>query len=384
MHKKASKMYLILILFITSILIAVVVVFSIPPLVVHKDGDRNNKINKLHNWLNKLHSRGKFNGVVLLSVDGDVVLRRAYGFADVDDKKHLNEHSSFNLASVSKQFVAAGVVLLKHQGKLSYADKLGEYIPELSFYGEITIRHLLNHTSGIPDYLKLASDSLNESEIVTVPKLIAIYASKKPQTRFRPGEKFEYNNMGYVLLAEIIERVTNMKFSAFMEKNIFQPLGMTHTTVFNLLSENEPENRVYGFRREFYLFGRKVLRDLNRFDGVVGDGGIYSCAYDLFVWHKALLAGNLIPVEEMAEAYRSGFLNNGKKTGYGFGWFINDDGSVEHAGGWQGFATYFWRDLSTGHMIVVLDNSGNIFRVTSNGVRYNSIPLNLKSFIYEF
>jgi len=248
----------------------------------------------------------------------------------------------------------------------------------------ITIRQLLNHTSGIPDYLSIANDYIGENETITTEKLIKVYSERKPNVRFKPGDKFEYSNIGYVLLAEIIARISGKSYSAYMYEHVFQPLNMRHTKVFNLLSKEEPGNRVYGFKRRFFLFGKKNLSDLNRFDGVAGDGGIYSCAYDLFIWHNALLSGTLVPIKDLAEAYESGVLNDGTKTGYGFGWFIKGNGTVEHAGGWQGFATYLHRNLVKDQLIVVLDNTGNILRVTSNGVRYNSIPLNLQRFLQGF
>lgn len=377
-------MYLIVILVVLLITIAALYVLSIPTLQVSGVTTKENKIRQLDKWLSSLYSQGKFQGVVLLATDGEVIFSKGYGFADNKGKEQLMQHSSFNLASVSKQFTAAGITLLKHQGKLSYSDELQKFIPELSFYNDVTIRHLLNHTSGIPDYLSLANDYIPENETVTTEKLIKVYSERKPSFKFKPGDKFQYSNIGYVLLAEIIERITDKSYADYLRKNIFQPLDMSHTKVFNLLSKDEPNNRVYGFKRKYLLFGKKLPSDLNRFDGVAGDGGIYSSAHDLFVWHQALLSGVFIPVEEITEVYQSGALNNGRKIGYGFGWFTNNDGTVEHAGGWQGFASYLYRHPEDGKLIVVLDNTANILRVTSNGVRNNSIPLNLQQFLQRY
>ena len=375
-------MYLIVIIIISLALIIVAAyLFRIPALDVTQITTEEARIKQLDKWLNNLYSQGKFHGAVLLSVNGQVIFDRGYGYADSDKQELLTSHSSFNLASVSKQFTAVGIVLLKHQEKLSYSDELVEFIPELSFYSGITIRHLLNHTSGIPDYFSVANQNIDANEIVTTNKLINIYSETKPNVRFKPGEKYEYSNMAYVLLAEIIARISGKSYSEYMYEHVFQPLNMRHTRVFNLLSQENPVNRVYGFKRQFFLFGKKNLSDLNRFDGVVGDAGIYSSAYDLFIWHKALLSDTFVPIKELADAYESGVLNDGSETGYGFGWFLNGDGTVEHAGGWQGFATYLHRDLVKDQLIVVLDNTGNILRVTSNGVRYNSIPLNLQRFL---
>ena len=373
-----TRMTLIAILLFTATLIALAAFLGIPPLSLPDNSSKAERSESLDRWLNRLYKSGKFQGVVLLANKDGIVFTNGYGYADSNQLQALDQHTSFNLASVSKQFTAAGVMLLKQQGKLSYDDKIQEFIPELSLYSDVTVQHLLHHTAGIPDYLQLASQHLDKDAIVTTDKLLHLYSTIKPAARFKPGDKFEYSNIGYVLLAKIITRVSGMPYPEFMQQRIFQPLQMTHTSVFNLLSDNPPEKRAYGLKHRFVLFGSKQPADLNRFDGVAGDGGVYASAYDLFLWHQALQSGELITLDEQSEALRSGRLNNGKPTGYGFGWFINDDGSVEHAGGWQGFATWLYRNPASNQLIVVLDNSGNIFRVTSKGMRYNSIPLNLQ------
>tara|TARA_R110002072_G_scaffold136124_2_gene278204 strand:- start:182729 stop:183865 length:1137 start_codon:yes stop_codon:yes gene_type:complete len=378
-------MYLIALLTIfAAMLVIVAVALGIPALPVSEQASRQSKLQQLENWLERLHARGTFQGVVLLAKNGQTVFGKGYGCADSQHKQPLTTMSSFNLASVSKQFTAAGIMLLKHQGKLSYADELQRVIPELSCYRGISIRHLLTHTSGLPDYFAIAMAGLDKNETVTTEKLIRLYGEQQPKVRFTPGEKFEYNNMGYVLLAEIIARVSGKSFADYMFESFFHPLGMKHSRVFNLLSGEEPENRVFGFKRQFFLFGRKKLCDLNRFDGVAGDGGIYASAEDLLIWHQALLSGRVLPVSELDEAYRSAVLNDGTETGYGFGWSIKGEGAMEHAGGWQGFATYLHRDLASDTLIIVLDNTCNILRVSSNGRTYNSIPLNLQRFLQRF
>jgi len=140
-----DKMYLIVILVISLALIVVAAyTFSIPALNVSEITSEENKIKQLDNWLNRLYSQGKFHGVVLLSVDGQVIFDKGYGFADINKKEALTSHSSFNLASVSKQFTAVGIILLKHQGKLSYSDELREFMPELSFYSGTVLSHKLS------------------------------------------------------------------------------------------------------------------------------------------------------------------------------------------------------------------------------------------------
>lgn len=139
---------------------------------------------------------------------------------------------------------------------------------------------------------------------------------------------------------------------------------------------------MYGFARKFWLFGgKKELKDLNLFDGVAGDGGVYSSVCDLNIWHEALRDGVLVSNESYKIAYTPARLGNGSQTKYGFGWFINEDNSVEHAGGWQGFTSYIYRHIVKDELIIILDNSSNNLRVNSIGFRFNSIGLNLKYFM---
>ncbi len=364
---------------IIIISVAVFLALRIPQLKIHGNTSKTNKLETLNDWLELIHNKEKFNGSVLLSKQGKVIFSKAYGLDGAEISSPLTDHSSFNLASVSKQFTAMGVVILKDQSKLNYQDKLSDYIPELSYYKEITIEHLLHHSSGLPDYMNLAARNRTNNDIFTTAEMIALYNSLHPNLNFESGTKFQYSNAGYVLLAEIIERTSGNSFQEFMASHIFKPLNMKDTQVFNLLSENEPVKRVYGFKRRFWLFGGKnIPQDLNYFDGVAGDGAIYSSAYDLNIWHKALRDGDLVSNETYKEAYNPAQLDDGSKTKYGFGWFINDDNSVEHAGSWQGFTSYIYRDMENDDLIVILDNSSNTLRVNSIGFRFNSIGLNLK------
>lgn len=369
---------------ITLIIIIVVAFLSlrIPALKIQTQAKDDEKLRNLDNWLKSIQEIAKFNGTVLLSKNGEVIFSNSYGYDSNKALNPLTEHSSFNLASVSKQFTAMGVVILNSQSKLNYADKISHYVPELSYYKDITIQHLLHHTSGLPDYMQMAGKYSDKNNIFTTSKMVSLYQKHHPSLNFEPGSKFQYSNAGYVLLAEIIERVSGTSFQGFMSSNIFKPLNMNDTKVFNLLSEVEPAKRVYGYKNSFWLFGGKKLpQDLNYFDGVAGDGGVYSSAHDLYIWHKALKEESLVSNDIYNTAYNPAQLNDGSKTKYGFGWFINSDNSVEHAGGWQGFTSYIYRDLEKDELIVILDNSSNTLRVNSIGFRFNSIGLNLKHFM---
>lgn len=376
------KIGMFLVVALIVFLVMAFIALRIPTLEIDSQSSEKEKLFALDKWLKHIHEIGKFNGTVLLSRHGEVIFSESLGYEGLETLNPLTEHSSFNLASVSKQFTAMGIVLLHKQSKLKYNDKLSQYIPELAYYENISIQHLLHHTSGLPDYMQLVAKHSNEDDIFTTSKMVSLYQKHHPSLNFEPGAKFQYSNAGYVLLAEIIERVSGTSFQSFMSSNIFNPLNMKDTQVFNLLSENEPTNRVHGYKNRLWLFGGKKLpQDLNFFDGVAGDGGVYSSAYDLYLWHKGLNKGTLVSNELYNIAYIPAQLSSGSKTKYGFGWFINADNSVEHAGGWQGFNSYIHRNLEKDELIIILDNSSNTLRVNSIGYRFNSIGLNLQHFM---
>jgi CubicO group peptidase (beta-lactamase class C family) len=314
------------------------------------------KIDELGVCIDRVQGDEGFNGSVLLARDGAIVFERHCGFADLQKRIPLSGHSSFSLASVSKPFTALGIMLQAHGGKLALDDKLEKFISELPETGDITIRHLLHHTSGIADHMELADEVWNPKDVLTIEGLISLFQKYRPRLEFRPGRDFQYSNTGYALLGEVIARTAGTSYPQFMEEAIFRPLGMKDSAAFNLASRECPlRQRVFGFRRHQ---GRTMPCDLNFLDGVYGDGGIYASAHDLVRWDRALREGTLLPLEVYQEAYVSGRLNNGDTTGYGFGWEIEPNSVVEHWGEWEGFTAFIRRDLIKHTLLVVLSNVG--------------------------
>jgi CubicO group peptidase (beta-lactamase class C family) len=159
--------------------------------------------------LNSFSRNEKFNGNILIAEKGKVIYKKSFGFSNETTKEKLNENSIFELASVSKQFTAMAIVILKEKGQLKYDDKISKYIPELKAYN-ITIRNLLNHTGGLPDYKEVMDSVFDKSKIATNKDVISIFAQLKPEVLFEPNTKWEYSNTGYALLASIIEKVSGM------------------------------------------------------------------------------------------------------------------------------------------------------------------------------
>jgi CubicO group peptidase (beta-lactamase class C family) len=314
------------------------------------------KLDELRQCVDRLETGGGFNGTVLVARDGFTLFERHCGFADFDKRIPLTAQSSFSLASVTKPFTALGIMLQAHTGKLNLDDKLATFIPELPNTGEIVIRHLLHHTSGIADYIELADRVWDRNAVLTMDGLIGLFQEYRPRPFFLPGREFEYSNTGYALLGEVIARVAGMSYPQFMEQAVFGPLGMKDSAAFNLASKECPlHQRVYGFRRHR---GQTLPCDLNFLDGVYGDGGIYSTAEDLVRFDQGLREGILLPREVYQEAYVSGRLNNGEPTGYGFGWEIEPNDVVEHWGEWEGFSAFISRDLRKHTLLVILSNLG--------------------------
>jgi CubicO group peptidase (beta-lactamase class C family) len=332
---------------------------KISPLKISAALAPQEKLIALDRWLDGIYKRGAFSGGVLIAKSGKILFEKFYGFTDIDEATPLDRNASFSIASISKQFTGMGILLLVQQGKLTLGDRLEKHISELPLYGEVTIRQLLHHTSGIPDHAALAAKYWDRKKILTTPDMIALLRRYHPPFSSPPGEKFEYSNTGYALLGEIIARVSGVTYAAFMDGEIFKPLGMKNSAVFNLASGTcTLFCRVFGMQKRFICFGKKQRADLNYLDGVFGDAGVYTTTEDLLRWEVALREEKLLPMKIYAEAYVSGTLDDGTPTDYGFGWEIRSPYVVDHFGEWEGFTAYLRRDLKTETCLVILSNLG--------------------------
>lgn len=296
-----------------------------------------------------------FNGVVLVAHKGQVTYQKAFGYANFINQKKMNLQSCFNLASVSKQFTAMGIMMLAEQGQLSYEDDITRFLPDLPYQG-IQIKHLLWHTSGLPDYVELASEIWDQEQLMTNNDLLKLLESEQPERLNPPGTVYEYSNTGYSLLASIIEKASGQSFAAFMQNHIFKPLQMTNTFVYSPTTATQHETcRVYGYDPK-----SNQSDDLTYLDGILGDGGIYATAQDLLKWDQALYTDQLVKSATLKQAFQPGKLDNGQATEYGFGWLVDADGEwVAHTGSWVGFRTSISRRLKTKDTVIILTNTNN-------------------------
>lgn len=344
------------------------ILFVICPLMLNLALDAQDRSIQFDSVFSRLYNEEKFTGNVLIAENGKPIFQKSYGKAFREKNLDLNSESVFELASVSKQFTAMGIMILKKQGKLEYTDSLRKFFPELPYHN-ISIRQLLNHTSGLPDYMTLAKDHWDNKKIMTNAMLIQLLAEKKPPVVFAPGEKWEYSNTGYALLGSIIEKASGQTFKNFMARHIYQPLGMHRTQVYHKRLENRSiNNYAYGYVKDDSLgyimadSSEAVASMVYSLDGIFGDGITNSTTTDLLKWDQGLYTQKLVSKQIMQEAFTPAPLNNGKTFNYGFGWMLADSKDVGsymmHTGGWPGYVTLIERHPATNRTIILLANSG--------------------------
>jgi CubicO group peptidase (beta-lactamase class C family) len=338
-----------------------------------------NKAAAFDSLFSSLYGQKKFNGNVLIAGKGTVIYKKSFGIANEQTQEKLNEHSVFELASVSKQFTAMAVVILREKGKLRYDDKISRYIPEfVNYSGGITIKNLLQHTSGLPDYMELLDSLLIDStwngktKTATNKDIVKVFAANKPALLFSPGQKWEYSNTGYALLASIIERVSGKSYAEFLQENIFVPLQMNNSFVYTRrFTPRKVNNYAFGYVYSDSL-KKNILPDdaeaglslmVYCLDGIVGDGAVNSTIEDLFKWDRALYTDKLAAQKNIREVFETGILSNNKKTDYGFGWMVQNippyGNLAYHSGSWPGYRTYIERNTDSDKTIIFLENNDN-------------------------
>jgi CubicO group peptidase (beta-lactamase class C family) len=291
---------------------------------------------------------------VIVIRNGEVLKRAGYGMADLERGAPIGSNTAFRLASVSKQFTAMAIMLLEEEGRLAYDDPITRFLPELARFGDaITIRHLLTHTSGLPDYYDVMVQVSGVERPLTKHALDVF--EKWGEPLFAPGERYEYSNPGYELLALIAERASGQSFPEFVAERIFEPLGMTHSLVVDERALDIPK-RALGYRRNGEAFEEYDDDPLNY---IFGSGGIYSTVEDLYQWDRALYTEKLVSAETLKQAFTPVRFDDGEKYGYGFGWRLGEHMGrrrVAHAGGWVGFSTFIARYVNDRFSVIVLTN----------------------------
>ncbi|HEY7639591.1 MAG TPA: serine hydrolase [Steroidobacteraceae bacterium] len=286
---------------------------------------------------------------VLVLKDGEPVVRAGYGLADLETHTPATATTNYRLASVTKQFTAASILLLAEDGKLKLEDKVRKWLPTLPKAAEpITIRHLLTHTSGLIDYEDVIPDSfkaqLHDADVLEL-------LESQDRLYFHPGSDYRYSNSGYSLLALIVERASGRTFATFLRERIFRPLGMSNT-VAHEDGISTVSNRAYGYTQEQ---GRWSRTDQSQTSAVLGDGGIYSSIDDLAKWDAALYDGRLLPQKVLQAAFTPHTHTDDPEIEYGYGWRITGE-TLWHSGETVGFRNVIVRYPKRHLTVIVLTN----------------------------
>ncbi|MEM6800097.1 MAG: serine hydrolase domain-containing protein [Bacteroidota bacterium] len=300
-----------------------------------------------------LHQKRRFNGTVLVMQEGQTLYKQSFGYANLRKKELLDEHSSFQLASVSKIFTATAVMLLQQEGKLNIEDKIIDHIPGWP-YDNMSIKNLLNHRSGMARYMAVASWYWkNWRKDMSNDDVLRQYIRHKPPIFFRPNRNFNYCNTNYVILASLVEKVSGMPFEEFMEEKIFQPLDMQDAMIYARGQKMEIPREAIGYkagRRGYYKAPNDYI------DGVWGDKNMFASISDLEKFELALRNNELLDAEHTELMFVPG--SGRRRYNYGLGWRLRkgDKNLMYHFGWWRGYRTCYLKDPENDLTLIILTN----------------------------
>ncbi|MCQ2304607.1 MAG: beta-lactamase family protein [Bacteroidales bacterium] len=307
-------------------------------------------------------ARSGMNGVVLYAEQGQVVYKKAFGVRELN-RRHpdsLRVDDQFQLSSDSKMFTAEAVMILYAQGKLDYDADVRTYIPEFPYEG-VTVRHLLNHRSGLPRYDAMADEFWpDRSKPFSNEEMIKMLAERKPEVYASPDVTFFYNNINYALLASVVERVSGQHFEDFMRENIFEPLGMDRSYIYSMRNDSMVSLYMDCPVQGHELYRKGAVKEQNDYlNGVMGDKIMFSTVDDIYKFMMALDCNLLLPDSIQCEAFKPGsdFWKRGEN--YGFGWRMSEKhpGAVYHYGWWKGYRSAVIRNVAQNRVLIILTNT---------------------------
>ena len=333
--------------------------------------DKNTMMEKL---ARDAYEKGSFNGTWLYAENGKIVSKGAFGWRDAENRLPMEEDTIFEMASVTKMFTATAVMLLVREGKLGLDDEYAKFFPEYPYPG-VTVRHLLTHTSGMPEEFDtedwVAPVLEKEHRIPPCNDIIRFIRESDEEPDCAPGERFDYTDVGYCLLANLVEKLSGVRFEDFLKKAVFEPSGMKDSGIYHTRRDGRPSDR---FARNMVLEDDGyVPSDVSKHTApyVVGSDGLNGCDYlyttifDMLAWDRALREEKVLTREEQMIMYTPVKLNSGEDytdedgEGYGFGWGIASDGKhgliVSHSGGMPGLETWFEHFVDEDRVLVILN-----------------------------
>lgn len=306
-----------------------------------------------------------FNGGVGVRYEGDIIYSKGFGTANFDKGTPFTPASQTEIASVSKQFTAAAIMMLWNEGKLQLSDDVNLYFNPALPYNGITIAHLLTHQSGVPEYSTLMRDHWDHAKVATNNDIIELVRARKPPVLFAPGASYQYSNLGYLLLAEIVHQVAGKPLDVFLSERVFIPFGMSSTGFFPRTAISKMPLYAPGVIKN--NAGRYVLPETTKsrayvwyLSGRFGPGRLTSSVNDLFVWDSLLYTNAVLPQPVLQEMYLPRATVNEQKISYGYGWRITEDPYViYHTGSWPGNLTYIKRFMKQHSTVIILNNTSS-------------------------
>ncbi len=329
-------------------------------------------IEKIQYILDSTYSSSPFFGNVLITKNNKVLFEKSYGYSDAPNKIALTNENSFQVASISKQFTATGIMILKNKGVLEYDSLVCKYI-SIFPYKNITVRHLLTHSSGLPNFWDDIRPNLDTTRSNGNKDVLEYLIQHQLPLQFEPGTKFQYADIGYDFLATIIENISGLSYQEFMYLNIFKPLKMKNTFAYMVTDIRRIQNKnlaighIYENGKFEYAHLQPKYNFVSYLGDFYGDGSIVTTARDLAIWDKALNECQLLPCEIQNESICDPVFNGqtiyaktNPNISYGFGWFIKSTQSgklVYHSGGHPGNSHVIYRFLDSDLTFIFLSNA---------------------------
>jgi CubicO group peptidase (beta-lactamase class C family) len=351
---------------------------------------------RLDTFYKALNEENKINGNVLVAEHGKILLTRSFGYQDTASGKLNNQFTRFNLASASKPFTAVAIFQLIERGKLKLNDHYTKFLPDFPFT-DITIKHLLSHTAGLPNTEELFTPLLKSDSVhqVTNSDVIPALKNYNKPLHFIPGDKYEYGNTEFCLLALLVEKLSGESFGDYLKKHIFDPAGMKSTTLQKSSTDVQAVRYIQPLVYKAQLKEVSTVADLKKWTynwaGLTGQGNILSTVGDMLLFDQALYNGKLVKQQSLNQMFTPIKLNNGKvhyfragidEASYGLGWFIFRDATagkvVWHSGGIPGINTFFLRNLSKKQVIITTDNAQNATIAPETYIILNNKPFQYK------
>lgn len=349
---KTNKLFIILLLFTYSV--------------------KAQNLNNIQHILDSTYSNSPFFGNILITKNNKILFEKSYGYADAIHKKALTQNNSFQVASISKQFTAYGIMILKSRGLLNYDSLVCKYIPNFP-YKNITVRHLLQHTSGLPNFWDDIRPNMDTSKSNGNKEVLQYLIQHSLPLQFEPGTKFQYADIGYDFLANVIENISGLSYQKFMHENIFKPLKMKNTFAYMVTDISRIKNKqlaighVLNNKNFEYAHLQSKFNFVYYLSDFYGDGSVVSSARDLAIWDKALKDCKILPSEIQNESFIEPKVNGeivyvrtNPNITYGFGWFIKETPTgklIYHSGGHPGNSHIMNRLLDKDITFIFLSNA---------------------------